>query len=1006
MKATIPTNHRSNPTHPAAGKAASPSRKLMCSLALATGLVTLSALFATQSAYAASATWNGTSDAMWANATNWSASPVPGTGDTATFNNAGNSNVIIDLDAGVIIQGITFDTASAAAYTIGSGVAGSQTLALDPAGLIKMNSTTGNNQLVNAAIVLGTPDTTDSFTFTNEKVTGTLTFAGGINSGGNAGSKFLTVNGVGATIISGDISDGSGMVGLSKSGTGTLTLSGTNAYTGGTVVGAGTLSFLKTAAMVSSGTTTVSANATLGLGVSGAGAFTSADVDSLFADSLTGVSMVSGSNVGIDTSEGDFIHASNIPVPPVTMGLTKLGPNKLTITGVNQYSGSTTVVRGTLEMTGGSITSDGNFYGAINSNQPTTIMTGGSVTLTAVGGVGNRVTVGQGNVGSPSTLVMGGTATFTTAGNFSVGGNAGGASGSGECVMKDSAVLTVQSTANLGFYVQGDGASGTSRMLLQDNAIVNANRLTVSSNFGSLTQTGGQVNVTYSSAPGNFNRIANGQGRWAWYNMTAGTLNFNANPGGPGLIVSVGTNRGLGFMNITGTAAVNMAADVDFRLCSNQTGTLGFFGEVNLAGGTLTTPKVTCPDIGGDVWGGVFNFNGGTLKAAKDEANFMRNLKGVRNATPGAAYVYAGGAVIDTNGFAITIAQPLLEPAGQGVTSVSVNPGTQTYVAPPIVEFQDAPASMPARAQGFATLDADGHINGIVMTKPGFGYTAVPTVTFNPNLGGASATTTIGEISGGGLTKNGTGTLTLSGINTYTGDTVVNDGSLVLADDAGLTFKIGANGVNNKIRGTAAVQLDGDFTIDLSGAAAAVGNSWTLVNVSTLTATFGATFTVAGAWAEASDVWTLPDGDNAWTFTEATGVLTYTGAATPYDTWAAGTFANPFTDKDPTHDPDHDGLSNQQEFAFGLDPTTGASANPITAPLDKSSHKFSYTRYAASGLSYTVWTSANLQGWAKVLPADMIENAGTPNSAGVATVEVTLTAPPAGDQLFVRVQAQ
>ena len=41
-----------------------------------------------------------------------------------------------------------------------------------------------------------------------------------------------------------------------------------------------------------------------------------------------------------------------------------------------------------------------------------------------------------------------------------------------------------------------------------------------------------------------------------------------------------------------------------------------------------------------------------------------------------------------------------------------------------------------------------------------------------------------------------------------------------------------------------------------------------------------------------------------------------------------------------------------------------------------------------------------------VLPADMIENAGTPNSAGVATVEVTLTNPPSGDKLFVRVQAE
>jgi uncharacterized repeat protein (TIGR02543 family) len=135
-------------------------------------------------------------------------------------------------------------------------------------------------------------------------------------------------------------------------------------------------------------------------------------------------------------------------------------------------------------------------------------------------------------------------------------------------------------------------------------------------------------------------------------------------------------------------------------------------------------------------------------------------------------------------------------------------------------------------------------------------------------------------------------------------------------------------------------------------------------------------------------------------------IVAYLGGTTPYQTWAAGPFANAFTDTDPSHDPDGDGLTNQQEFAFGLDPTTGTSVNPITAPLNKSNHKVSYTRYAASGLTYTVWTSTDLQGWDLVLPGDMTENAGTPNGAGVATVEVTLTNPPVGDKLFVRVQAE
>ena len=51
---------------------------------------------------AASGIWTGATDATWAGA-NWSASPVPGTGDTATFNGAGGGHTAIDLGSGVTI---------------------------------------------------------------------------------------------------------------------------------------------------------------------------------------------------------------------------------------------------------------------------------------------------------------------------------------------------------------------------------------------------------------------------------------------------------------------------------------------------------------------------------------------------------------------------------------------------------------------------------------------------------------------------------------------------------------------------------------------------------------------------------------------------------------------------------------------------------------------------------------------------------------------------------------
>ncbi len=124
------------------------------------------------------------------------------------------------------------------------------------------------------------------------------------------------------------------------------------------------------------------------------------------------------------------------------------------------------------------------------------------------------------------------------------------------------------------------------------------------------------------------------------------------------------------------------------------------------------------------------------------------------------------------------------------------------------------------------------------------------------------------------------------------------------------------------------------------------------------------------------------------------------GTGSPYDTWKTGTFANAFTDTDPTHDPDGDGMTNQQEFAFGLDPTSGTSVNPVT-PLVGT--KFTYTRYANSGLNYTVEYSTDLTGWA---PATTLESIGDPDAKGVQTVTVTVSDTPVDGKLFVRVRAE
>ena len=52
-----------------------------------------------------SLTWDGTTDGQWSDLTNWvGGAAVPGTGNTATFNNAGGAVDIIDLGGGVTIS--------------------------------------------------------------------------------------------------------------------------------------------------------------------------------------------------------------------------------------------------------------------------------------------------------------------------------------------------------------------------------------------------------------------------------------------------------------------------------------------------------------------------------------------------------------------------------------------------------------------------------------------------------------------------------------------------------------------------------------------------------------------------------------------------------------------------------------------------------------------------------------------------------------------------------------
>jgi autotransporter-associated beta strand protein len=176
-----------------------------------------------------------------------------------------------------------------------------------------------------------------------------------------------------------------------------------------------------------------------------------------------------------------------------------------------------------------------------------------------------------------------------------------------------------------------------------------------------------------------------------------------------------------------------------------------------------------------------------------------------------------------------------------------------------------------------------------------------------------------------GIIKSGSGTWTLSGQNTFTGNTAVNAGTLRLASPAGrLTFAL--TGVsNNSVSGDGTAQFDAEFFLNLAAADLTDGNTWTLVNMAN--ATYEDDFTVnssLGAFTRTGTLHTLTEGENTWVFDEEEGTLTLNPpSGTTYASWIAGFFPDDTTNPaivGPNADPDKDGVSNALELVFGGNP--------------------------------------------------------------------------------------
>ena len=193
-------------------------------------------------------------------------------------------------------------------------------------------------------------------------------FIGTFNIGGLSGGNAETLadtNGTPVNLVVGGNNQNttcSGSIGgpgtLTKAGTGSLDLDGTNTWTGGLVDDPGVVQFAETCSMPPIGTVTVAKGAIVAVNAGGSGEFTydaASGTRGTISGLLAGVGgqgapvvWQSGAILGIDstnapggaaTYNGNITNTSNGP-----LGLATLGSGTLTLTGINTYTGGTDVL--------------------------------------------------------------------------------------------------------------------------------------------------------------------------------------------------------------------------------------------------------------------------------------------------------------------------------------------------------------------------------------------------------------------------------------------------------------------------------------------------------------------------------------------------------------------------------------------------------------------------------------------------------------------------------------
>lgn len=665
----------------------------------------------------------------------------------------------------------------------------------------------------------------------------------------------LTFSSLGAT-LTGQLTGAGNLTYVSP---GTLTLSASNSFTGTTRATAGTLRL---------GNANALGGSTLDLNAADAGtiAFTAAAGTTYLLGGLSGsrpLSMGDGSlTVGTNNASTTYSGALS-----GTGSLTKVGTGSLTLSGSTGHTGGTTVSAGSLVGTTASLrgpivnnasveysqATDGSTAGGMTGTGAIVKSGGGAVTLSGTTNLSGAITVNAGRlviannaVGSSGVLTLAntaGAALEVAAGSVSVSRLTGGGTTGGNIALGSGVTLTVREASidraqTFGGVISGSGGltmSGVGALRLQ-NQQTYTGPTTVSSGVlvaSIIVNNSLSGSSAVTLAPSASIDISNRPQTMAGLSGSGGTIYSFTGDGGSGGVLTLAVAPGSS-PSFAGTLGGGSAG---FAIVKTGLGTQTLSGNNTYSGGTAIDGGVLAVGSAGALGSaGTISFGGGTLRYSSGNAT---DYSGRFSTAAGQAYA------IDTNGRTVTYATALtsaggsLTKSGSGTLTlgggstfsggVAVNAGTLATNA-----ANRLPTSgTVAIAQG-AALSLGGNQSLAAISGSGAIQLGANTLTT-----GSATSTFAGSISGnGGLTKVGPGTLTLSGSNTFKGDTTVTAGTLVLDSSTALdlfaivttatgatlqvnqNIRIGAYENNGTLTGSGT--LASAFTITNSGTLAAV----------------------------------------------------------------------------------------------------------------------------------------------------------------------------------------